>query len=250
MEQSFRVKIRHEPITDIRCYALLLDHFRNIIRNKSEEHWEEQNNWKMAVLNKTSHWLLVLTALPDHQTCFQHQPPPGSVLLASSCCQHLEKSQGKKTIAKRLQSVRYHHKGFFMTHCWDWKNCSRSSSFTAQSWDDTAWSTFMLKILTFFPILPKARRQTSAAHQNVTCLASLLWISTNKAINAEIISSMHFPHSHQKLLLRVLPAQPSMPTAPACPQPQRAHSPSMRHQGAWRNLRNQVLWLNRCRFSH
>lgn len=222
MEQSFRVKIRHEPITDIRCYALLLDHFRNIIRNKSEEHWEEQNNWKMAVLNKTSHWLLVLTALPDHQTCFQHQPPPGSVLLASSCCQHLEKSQGKKTIAKRLQSVRYHHKGFFMTHCWDWKNYTHDPlalqhrAEMTQHDPHSCWK-FSRSSQSFQKHVAKPVRLTKTLHVLQACSESQQTKQSMQKSSHQCISPTHTRNCCSGC------CQPS----PACPQLQHAHSPSV-----------------------
>lgn len=101
--------------------------------------------------------------------------PPGPFLLSAL----LEKSQGKKLRGYRAC---YHRNGFFMARCWNWKNYSRSSSFTAQSWDDTAWSMFILKNLTLLPLLPKAHHRASAAHQSVSCTASSFWISGKNQI--------------------------------------------------------------------
>lgn len=99
-------------------------------------------------------------------------PTPGPFLRSA----WLEKLQGIKATAKRLQSKCYQHKGFFTAHFWKSSITEHYwwySSFTAQSWNNAIW--FMCILKTAMLLLPSFQKHITELEQHTTVL-QVLWI--------------------------------------------------------------------------
>lgn len=128
-------------------------------------------------------------------------PSPGPFLHSA----WLEKSQGIKTITKRLQSRCCQHKGF-LTACF-WKSSGRAllrySSFTAQSWNNIIWFMFILQTATFLP--PSFQKHITELEQHTKVLQVLqIYFKTQEAKSRRGHLITSFPQLMSEMLFKAL----------------------------------------------